>query len=234
MFDPDLIRWRAAQQGTKPDPLAKPTSFEAYRLPLKFQPGDGWVYGVSTDWAGKVVEVLTGLSLEEYFQKNIFQPLGLKSTTFRIGSRPDLLARRATISLRGSPRGALAATNNPQPDNPPFDGGGQGLHSTASDYARVLGALLDGGRGILKESTIRDLNQPQLPDPTALESHIFGENHPTFAPEFSKGLSINYGLVGLLNLESIPGKRRAGSLTWSGVTNPRWVSDDFAGKRRTS
>ncbi|KAK5045060.1 hypothetical protein LTR84_010208 [Exophiala bonariae] len=229
MFDPDLIRWRALQRGSVPDTFAKPTTFEAYKLPLKFQPGDGWVYGVSTDWAGKVVEELTGLSLEDYFQQNIFQPLGLKSTTFRIGSHPELLARRATISLRTVPRGALAATSNPQPDNPPFDGGGQGLHSTASDYAKLLGALLDGGRGILKETTIRDLNQSQLPDPTALETHIFGDNHLTFAPEYPKGLRINHGLVGLLNVEDISGKRRAGSLTWSGVTNPRWWYDPKSG-----
>lgn len=227
MFDPDLIRWRTLQ-GIKPD--AKPTTFDAYKLPLKFQPGDGWVYGVSTDWAGRVVEILTGFSLEDYFQQNIFQPLGLKSTTFRIGAHPELHARRAAVSLRSVPRGPLVATSNPQPDNPPFDGGGQGLHSTATDYTKILGALLDGGRGILQESTIRDLNQPQLPDSTALEGHIFGEYHLTFAPEYPKGLSINHGLVGLLNLEDIPGKRRAGSLTWSGVTNPRWVSDGMPPK----
>lgn len=224
MFDPDLIRWKTAQQGIKPDDLAKPTTFEAYKLPLKFQPGDGWVYGVSTDWAGKVVEVVTGLSLEDYFQQNIFQRLGLNSTTFRIGTHPELLTRRAAVSLRAVSRGPLVATRNPQPDNPPFDGGGQGLHSTAADYAKVLGALLDGGRGILQESTIRELNQPQLPDSRALEAHIFGDNHLTFAPEYPKGLSINHGLAGLLNLEDIPGKRRANSSTWSGVTNPRWVS----------
>lgn len=224
MFDPDLIRFRESQ-GIKPD--ATPTTFEAYKLPLKFQPGDGWVYGVSIDWAGRVVEVLTGLSLEDYFQQNIFQPLGLKSTTFRIGAHPELHARRAVVSLRAVPRGSLASTGNIQPDNPPFDGGGQGLHSTAADYAGVLGALLDGGRGILKESTVRDLNQPQLADSKALEAHIFGEHHLTFAPEYPPGLSINHGLMGLLNLEDIQGKRRAGSLTWSGVTNPRWVSADL-------
>jgi len=222
MFDPDLIRYNESQ-GIKPD--STPTKFEAYKLPLKFQPGEGWVYGVSIDWAGRVVEVLTGLSLEDYFQRNILQPLGMKSTTFRIGANPELQSRRATLSIRAGPRGPLAATGHIQPDIPPFDGGGQGLHSTAADYAKVLGALLDGGRGILKESTIRDMAQPQFPDSKALEAHIFGEHHLTFAPEYPFGLRINHGLVGLVNLEDIPGKRQAGSLTWSGVTNPRWVSD---------
>ncbi len=50
--------------------------------PLVFEPGTGWQYGTSVDWAGRLVESVSGLTLEQYFQRNILQPLGMKDTTF--------------------------------------------------------------------------------------------------------------------------------------------------------
>lgn len=72
-------------------------SLEGFTVPLKFQPGDGWVYGVGVDWAAHVVETISGLPFEDYMNEHIFQPLGMSSTTFRMPKRPDLAERRAPI-----------------------------------------------------------------------------------------------------------------------------------------
>lgn len=220
-WDPELIKWRESQ-GFTPTPF----SLESLKTPLKFQPGEGWVYGTGLDWAGHLVETLTGLSLEAYMQKHIFQPLGMTSTTFRIASHPELHARRADIGFRGEARQTLKQGENFKPDVTPLDGGGSGLYSTASDYAKLLSALLDDGGVILESTTVRQLAMPQVPSAAkkALEGQLHGDNHAFLSPEYPSGSSVDYTLGGATNLEDIPGKRRAGSLMWSGVTNPRWVS----------
>ena len=195
-------------------------------LPLKFKPTEGWLYGTNIDWAGQIVERLSGLSLEEYFQKNFFKVLGIESSTFEIGAHKELHARRAAIGNRADPQSPLTPGQGLYPDFLPVASGGGGLYSTASDYSKFLSALLDKHNGIFqKEATYELLTKPQLPDPKYLEEHIFGPFGPAFAPEFQEPRpSVNHSLVGLLNLTDIPDKRRAGSVTWSGMSNPRWVS----------
>ncbi len=215
------MRWRAA--------IKSALNFAAYtreslKIPLLFQPGEGWTYGIGIDRAGHAVEKLTGLSLERYMQENIFTPLGMKSTTFRIAEHPELQQRRAEISLRTEPRGPLSSFGPFKPDNVEFDYGGVGLFSTAADYAKLLGALVDDGGSILSANSVRRLCVPQLPDPKYLEAHLYGPMQSIFCAEYPKGLAVNYALGGAVNLEDIPEKRRKGSVMWTGATNPRWVS----------
>lgn len=211
VWDPDLVRWR---QSIGSDLNSNSFSYESLKIPLRFQPGEGWLYGIGLDWAGQVVERLTGQSLEDYLQENVFQPLGMTSTTFRIVEHPELQSRRARMGLRPEPRRPLVAGEAFKPDVTSIDCGGVGLYSTANDYARFLGALLEGGDGILKPESVNKLFQPQLEDTKYLEEHFFGDAHPLFCPEYPKGSAINYGLGGALNLEDIPERRCAGSLMW--------------------
>lgn len=215
------MRWRAA---IKSDLNFASYTLESLKVPLVFQSGEGWTYGVGIDFAGLVVQKLTGVSLEQYMQENIFAPLGMRSTTFKIAEYPELQPRRAEISARREPRAALAPSTAFKPDNIELDYGGVGLYSTAADYAKLLGALVDDGDGILTPNSVRELCSPQLPDAKHLEAHFFGPMHYIFCPEYPKGSKVNYALGGALNLEDIPGRRRAGSVMWSGATNPRWVS----------
>jgi CubicO group peptidase (beta-lactamase class C family) len=62
-------------------------------FPLMFEPGTSWEYGAGLDWAGKVVERLTGMSLQQYMESNIWMPLGMDSCTFRLTERPDVQAK---------------------------------------------------------------------------------------------------------------------------------------------
>ena len=112
---------------------------------------------MSLDWVGHLLSVLTDTPFEDYLDKHIFTPLGMSSTTFRLAQRPDLVKARAAIGLRATSATPLTAGgSDPVPAEPEMTAGGSGLLSTAADYAKLLGALIAGGRGILQSATIRE------------------------------------------------------------------------------
>ena len=201
-------------------------TLEDITLPLKFQPGDGWTYGVGIDWAGHLVEVLTGQTLGEYMEEHMFKPLGMASSTFHIADRPDLAERRAAMGMRGIPGQPLVSGADPLAEVQPKDSGGAGLYSTANDYAMVLGELVKDGGRLLKPDTYREFLTPQLPDNKYLMGPevMTGPYRDLMCPEYPVGLPANYALGGAVNLEDVPGKRKKGSMMWSGMSNPHWVS----------
>ncbi len=113
--------------------------------PLMFEPGSRWQYGTSADWSGRLVETVSGLTLEQYFQKNILKPLG--------HGRHQLPRTRGEVRSHGqriSPRAKTArSTEDPRalPPPPKVDNGGGGLYSTARDYVRFTQMILRRGRG---------------------------------------------------------------------------------------
>jgi CubicO group peptidase (beta-lactamase class C family) len=216
----DLMKWATAMGRTE---NCMTHSLEGFTFPLKFQPGDGWVYGVGIDWAAHVVETISGVTFEEYMEEHIFKPLGMSSTTFRMPKRPDLAERRAPIGYRAAPGGPLGAGPTPIPDSPSMPSGGAGVYSTADDYAKVLVALLTDGGGLLMPESVQQLRDPQLPDSKYLMAEFHGSWHAAICPEYPIGIQANYGLGGALNLEDLPQKRRKGSMMWSGMANTHWV-----------
>lgn len=120
------------------------------RLPLSHDPGERFTYGLNTDVLGRVVEVVSGLSLAEFFQRRIFAPLGMKDTYFFLPE--DRAARLVKLHSRPADTGVLS-THAPDPsrDHFPITGartyfsGGAGLSGTIADYARFLQMLLNGG-----------------------------------------------------------------------------------------
>ncbi len=112
------------------------------KLPLLHQPGTCWEYGRSTDVIGRLIEVLSGVTLGVFFERRILAPLGMIDTAFH-------------VPLRDHPRLAEAFAKDPDTgdavqlqkvrDPPTLESGGGGLVSTASDYARFLQMLLNGG-----------------------------------------------------------------------------------------
>ena len=126
-------------------------------LPLLFNPGEKWEYGIGVDVLGRLVEVVSGKPLDEFFRTRIFEPLGMKDTYFY---PPDnKLERLATAYTYYEEKGL-----NPFPNTPITEGaftysadypmrgakklfpGGAGLVSTAADYARFCQMMLDGGK----------------------------------------------------------------------------------------
>src|SRR5262245_42082785 len=132
------------------------------RTPLSFDPGDRWEYGVNTDWAGRLVEVLSGQTLDAYFRDKIFAPLGMKDSGYVVSD--EQRARQARVHARQAD-GTLV----PQPweappvPNPEFWSGGGPLYSTARDYLTFLRMMLNGGSWngarILKPETVADMHR---------------------------------------------------------------------------
>jgi methyl acetate hydrolase len=192
---------------------------DALRVPLVFDPGTSWEYGIGIDLVGKVVEAISGQDLETYCQKQILGPLGMRDTSFR--PRDDMTRRLVATHARG-PDGKPAPITFEFPQHAEFLMGGGGLFSTARDYlafTRMLlaGGALDGAR-VLKPGTVTLMGQNAI---GAIEVPILRSTNPAMAREveFFPGQVKKWGLSFLLNTEDVAGGRGAYSLAWAGVHN---------------
>jgi len=230
-FEADLQRW-AKFTGTPSEIIG--ASKEGWNWPLVFAPGgEGrWAYGVGIDWAGVVLEHVTGQSLGQYMRENLFGPLGTKDTTFR--SMPvsdDLEARKVRLSFRNPEDGTLTVGEMPiRVDGFEHDSGGAGIWTTAEEYARVLVAVLNGGGGVLGREMVDEMFQPQLTEEQAVSFKKQAPPGPMM-PDYVgvEDHEQNFGLGGALNLKDLPGRRKAGSLMWSGICNAHWWVDRETG-----
>jgi CubicO group peptidase (beta-lactamase class C family) len=141
------------------------------KLPLQFQPGEKFEYGLNSDLLGCLIEVISGLSLEEFFRKNIFEPLGMKDTYFNLPA--SKAERLATVYTEDSTHKVIKWSHtfrNIDPDYPlmkkEYFSGGAGLSSTAFDYAIFLQMLLNkgiyNGQRILSPRSVEMMTSPQL------------------------------------------------------------------------
>jgi len=162
-------------------------------LPLVFQPGTGWNYSMSTDVLGRVVEVVSGQTLDAFMKERIFDPLGMNDTSFWV-EEPDH-ERLAELYLpEAGTRKAVATPMGKAAKRPPYYlGGGGGLVSTAPDYHRFTEMLrrrgeLDGVR-ILGSRTVDYMTRNHLPGNVDLEE--FGQS--TFAETSFDGVGFGLG-----------------------------------------
>ena len=189
------------------------------KLPLMFQPGEKWMYGLGHDVLGYLVQIWSGMSLEEFFSKRIFRPLGMNDTYFNVpaskGSRlvNFFMEDSSGIHRQDKTFGGALDMNFPLQHTDYFSGGG-GLSSTISDYAIFLQMLLNGGEyngvRLLSRNTVRMMTTNQIGD---LFINIGGE-------EYKWGLGVS--------IESEKGSRlmpsQAGSYGWGGVfSTVYWV-----------
>jgi len=182
------------------------------------------------DWAGQVLEKITGKSLGEYMAENIFKPLSMEDTTFYRESLPHTEGRQVECSYRDAETGELSAVPHPVPANPPINSGGAGLYTTALDHAKVLQALLKASvsGGIVRKETVDEMFRPQLSEVQhGMLKYLTDMFHDGMVPDFPPGTSIQHGINGIINLEDVPGKRRKGSMMWLGMANSHWVSSKF-------
>jgi methyl acetate hydrolase len=191
----------------------------ALTTPLLFDPGDRWDYGINIDWVGKMVEAVSGQTLDRYFQEHIFGPLGMHDTAFKIG--PAQRARLAKIHQRDD-KGALAPVDLELPQDPEFHMGGGGLYGTAGDYLTfalmiMLGGSLKGAQ-VLRPETAALMAQNHI---SALEVGVLKTAIPPLSNdvELFPGMSKKWGLSFLINTQQAPAGRSAGSLAWAGLAN---------------
>jgi CubicO group peptidase (beta-lactamase class C family) len=209
----------------------------APRTPLMFEPGDHWQYGTSIDWVGRIVETVSGDPLDVYFRKAIFDPLGMKDTTFVLS--PQQYARQASVHRRG-PNGSLAAEPlepmaKRQASAPRSFSGGGGIYSTAPDYLTLIRALLGGGAldgaRVLRPETVALMGQNQIGD---VDVGVLKTTVPSLSNDVDicPGVTCKWGFGHMINMAAMAGGRGAGSMTWGGLLNTYYWIDP--GKRIAS
>jgi CubicO group peptidase (beta-lactamase class C family) len=190
--------------------------------PLLFEPGSEWNYGVSTDVLGRLVEVISGQSLDSFFRERIFEPLGMVDTAFDAGATVGRLAAPYAANP-ASPGSAPLRLPGNAPVSPPelFSGGG-GLLGTASDYLRFSemlrrGGELDGTR-LLSSRTVSYMTGNHLPGGVDLEA--FGR--PLFAETTFAG--VGFGLGVSVVTDPLAGKvlTSSGEYGWGGAFSTSW------------
>jgi methyl acetate hydrolase len=222
MLNADLIRYVQCT-GT---PSTSTGRLASLRLPLLFDPGDQWEYGINIDWVGRIVETISGQSLDAYFAEQIFGPLGMTDTGFVLSSGHR--SRLASVHQR-TPDGALEPiVVDVPPANPEFWAGGGGLYSTGPDYLTFLRMLLHKGRfngaQLLRPQTMALMAQNQVGN---LAAGVLRTAMPERTNDFEllPGVPCRWGLGSMINLEPGPNGRSAGSLTWGGLFNSYYWID---------
>jgi CubicO group peptidase (beta-lactamase class C family) len=194
-------------------------------MPLAFQPGAEWNYSVSTDVLGRVVEVVSGQTLDEFFAERIFGPLGMTETSFGV---PEQRADRLAALYSPNPSTGRFARNdnmgNAALGTPTFLSGGGGLVGTAGDYHRFTqmlrrGGELDGAR-ILGSRTLRYMTRNQLPGGTDLEQI----GRPLFAESSMEGTGFGLGFSVVLDEAAGKALCSPGEFGWGGAASTNfWV-----------
>ncbi len=209
---------RLAQEHGQPSVVT--ASKASLDSPLLFDPGDRWEYGSNMDWAGQVVERITGKRLGEVMQERIFAPLGMTSTAFTM--TPDMRSRLARIHQRESDGSLTPLTDFELPQDPEVHMGGHGLYSTVGDYCRFVRMWLNDGAGeggrVLQRETVLAAVKNGLGDKKIklLPGVIPAYSHDA---EFFPGLSKSWALTFMVNDVAAPTGRPAGALGWAGLAN---------------
>ncbi|RXH19609.1 serine hydrolase domain-containing protein [Bradyrhizobium guangzhouense] len=197
----------------------------ALKTPVMTDPGTRWEYGTNIDFVGKAVEAVSGKRLDAYLRDNLFAPLGMSDTGFKISD--DMRKRLVGMHARGED-GQLAAMPFELEQNPEFHMGGGGLYSTAGDYIKFTQMILNKGRGngnqVLKAETIAMMGQNQMGDLNMTKM-------TTAAPPYTNDVDLypdqakKWGLSFMINTAKTAEGRSAGSLAWAGLANTYYWID---------
>jgi methyl acetate hydrolase len=209
---------RLAQEHGQPSVIT--SSKASITTPLLFDPGDEWEYGSNIDWAGQVVEGITGKRLGEVMQERIFAPLGMDSTAFTL--TPAMRRRLARIHQREADGSLTPMTDFELPQDPEVHMGGHGLYSTVPDYCKFIRMWLNDGRGpdgqVLKKETVLMAEQDGLGGKKIKGLPGVIPSLSNYA-EFFPGMPKSWALTFMINDEDAPTGRPAGSLGWAGLPN---------------
>lgn len=196
-------------------------------IPLLFQPGSEWAYSVGLDVIGRVIEVVSGMTLDAFFDRHLFGPLGMVDTGF--GCRPDQIDRLAALYVpMGPAKSAIRYDllgNEATVHNPPLLAGGGGLVSTLKDYFRFQQMLLNGGEldgvRLLAPSSVRNMGSNHLPGNADLEAY----GRPLFSETPYPG--VGFGLGVSVTIDPVESKTAGsvGDFGWGGAAST-WMLVD--------
>jgi CubicO group peptidase (beta-lactamase class C family) len=189
-------------------------------MPLLFQPGREWNYGVSTDVLGRVVEVASGMTLDRFFAERIFEALGMTDTGFFVP--PADQSRLAALYTRNPADGStlrIDEMGNQAKSPPAALAGGGGLVGTAADYHRFSQMLLGAGEvdgvRLLGTRTLWYMTENHLPGGTDLEH--FGR--PLFAETTFEGVGFGLGVMVVQNPVAYKVLSSPGDFGWGGAAS---------------
>jgi len=196
--------------------------------PLLNEPGAKWNYGMSYDVLGKMIEKVSGISLDKYFYQNIFKPLGMENTFYTV---PENKSSRLT-NWYARNNGVLTEQQSLGKQKPNINGGG-GLYATAEDYTRFLQMLLNKGtfKGIkiLRKESVQEMTKNQIGD-LFIETQVGAMAN--ISNDFPSGAGkdkFGYGFVITTNLDNDGTKRKPGSYNWAGAFNTYYWVDPKSG-----
>ena len=190
------------------------------RAPLQNHPGEVWDYSFSTDVLGRIVEVISGMELEQYFAERIFKPLGMADTGFWVSD----VAKQSRIAevQADAATGKRPATSDKTTRS--WQSGGGALVSTASDYARFCQMLLNGGEldgaRIISRKSVEQMTQNHLPE--GIKINHFPIPVLDVRLEAGNGFGLNLMVRTADGRGPIPGN--IGDYTWPGIFGTQfWV-----------
>lgn len=187
--------------------------------PLLFDPGTQWLYGISTDWVGRIVERVSGQSLEAYCRDHLFNPLGMPDSSFDV---PESKQRRLVPLWVRTPQGGLESQPRPPATPAKFYSGGGGLFSTAPDYLRFVRMMMAGGqldgKRVLSQRSVDDMRRNQIgelmlrPLPSVMPA--LAADNATLPGSLDK-----FGLGFALNSTTTGTARGTNTMAWAGIYN---------------
>ena len=221
-----MYRNAGFEWGTPPDKDLAGICDMLAALPLLFQPGAEWNYSMSIDVLGRMVEVLSGMSLGEFMKKRIFDPLGMTDTAFWVPEdKVDRLASLYVMNPADRKAMRLDAMAGGATRRPLAEMGGGGLSSTMSDYMKFAMMLRNGGElngvRILSPRTVSYMASNHLPDGADLSE--FGR--PLFAETAFDG--VGFGLTMSVTLDPVKAKvpGSVGDYGWGGAFSTIFTVD---------
>lgn len=224
MSSPLLHKWRASRGET---PYAGQTVEEKATLPMIFEPNTNWAYGPGVDWVGKLIERVTGETLETYMSKNIWGPLGIRDMTFWPKEREDMKHRIAALSVWDPAGGHKAIYSSMQDVTMGATDclGGGGIFGSCEAYMKLLNAVLKEDSKLLRPQSYEELFKPQLNEQcaAALQNLIL-------TSEIDQSINVpasgqkNFALGGLLSMDEYKGWMKKNTMLWGGLPNIIWVS----------
>ena len=194
-------------------------------LPLVFQPGSSWNYSVATDIVGRVIEVVGKMPLDEFFDKNIFQPLEMHDTGFWVPEeKHERVASLYRYDETNHKKAKISGFANSGLDKPEFLSGGGGLISTADDYFKFIRMLEGRGKSgnvrLLSPSTFEMMVMNHLPNNADIST--FGR--PLGEEIFYDGLGFGLGFGVVVDQAKTRVACPNGTFSWGGMASTAfWV-----------
>lgn len=188
-----------------------------------------------------MVERVTGTSLGTFMEQNIWQPLGMTLTSFRLFERPDIRSRQADYSIReAAPDGPVLPYPKPYfPEDTPTDHGGGGMFSCPQDFIKLIAACVTSDPRLLTRASYDLLCEPSLSPASAAKFEEI--RRATYAAAdaaaevagtpmaIPASAHMSWAPGGMVTTADVPGGRRASSISWGGLPNLSWVVDRTEG-----